>query len=94
MQTLIQDVETYTQQRSAQRVISFLRQCCEKAQDEADGGVAITLPAAKHVIASRLNLSPETLSRILHDLSQAELIAVQGKQITVNSLERLRNYES
>jgi len=90
-QLLIQDVETYTQQSGAQRVISFLQQHCLDDSDSNDC-IAITLPAPKQVIASRLNLTPETLSRILHDLMAANLIAVQGKTITINSLRQLQAY--
>jgi len=52
----------------------------------------MTLPAPKQVIASRLNLTPETLSRIFHELSMANLIAVKGKKITVNDIQRLRDF--
>lgn len=90
--TLIQDVEAYTQQTSAQRVISFLQQHCLLDGKCADN-IEMTLPAPKQVIASRLNLTPETLSRIFHDLSEAKLIEVQGKNITINSIKRLREYD-
>ena len=45
----------------------------------------ISLPTSKQVIASRLNLTPETLSRIFHDLATNGLIAVSGKQITIDN---------
>ena len=35
------------------------------------------------MIASRLNLTPETLSRVFHDLTERGLIRVSGKQITI-----------
>ena len=44
------------------------------------------------MIASRLNLTPETLSRIFHDLSDAGLISVQGKRITLHDPARLARY--
>jgi len=34
----------------------------------------VTLPAAKAEIASRLNLTPEHFSRILHELLEAGLL--------------------
>jgi CRP/FNR family transcriptional regulator, dissimilatory nitrate respiration regulator len=91
-QKLLQDVETYTQQSSAQRVIGYLQQHCTEVDDPEDC-IAITLPTSKQIIASRLSLTPATLSRIFHDLSEANLIAVQGKQITINSVKRLYEYE-
>jgi CRP-like cAMP-binding protein len=88
---LIQDVESYSLRSSAQRVIGYLLQHCP--DEHCQGSVEITLPTAKQVIASRLNLTPETLSRILHDLAEARLIELHGKQIKINDLQRLREYE-
>jgi len=87
-QALIMDVETYTQQTGAQRVLSFIAQLCN--EDLSSGSISMTLPAPKQVIASRLNLTPETLSRIFNELSAANLIEVKGKKITVNDIQRLR----
>ncbi|MEY2633169.1 MAG: hypothetical protein RIR00_1823 [Pseudomonadota bacterium] len=90
---LLQDVETYTQQTSAQRVVSYLHQHCQDAATPTEK-FQITLPASKQIIASRLSLTPETLSRIFHELSAAELIDVHGKQITIHNISRLRAYAS
>ncbi|MFN3883705.1 MAG: Crp/Fnr family transcriptional regulator [Rhodocyclaceae bacterium] len=91
LHALIHDVETYSLRSSTQRVIGYLLQHCPNEQCE--GGIEITLPTSKQVIASRLNLTPETLSRILHDLSEARLIEMHGKQIKIGNLKRLREYE-
>ncbi len=88
---LIRDVESYSLRSSTQRVIGFLLQ---RAGDEgAAHDVEIDLPTSKQVIASRLNLTPETLSRIFHDLTAAKLITVHGKHVTVHDVKRLREYE-
>lgn len=92
-QMLIEDVETYTQRSCAQRVVSFLAHHCNRVGDSNEH-VAITLPTAKHIMASRLNLTPETLSRIFHDLTEAELISVQGRRITIKDPGRLREYDA
>ena len=87
---LLQDVELYSQHSSTQRVIGYLLQ-----QGPDDGDVnefRVELPTTKQIIASRLNVVPETLSRIFHDLAEAGLISVQGKRITVNDARRLREY--
>jgi CRP-like cAMP-binding protein len=88
---LLQDVETYTQHSSSMRVVAYLQRLCQDADDEGDC-VAITLPTSKQILASRLNLAPETLSRILHELSAARLIAVSGRKIQVASRQRLHSY--
>lgn len=94
LHSLIQDVESYSLRSSAQRVIGYLLQHCPseaKAHDESS--VVITLPTSKQIIASRLNLTPETLSRIFHDLVSAGLIEVLGKQIAIHNLKHLREYD-
>lgn len=91
MQTLLQDVETCTQLTSARRVVGYLHQLCQDVEQEGDS-VAITLPTTKQIVASRLNVTPETFSRILHELTEAKLIAVNGRQIQIASRERLRSY--
>ena len=93
---LIRDVESYSLRSSTQRVIGFLlQQCGYEPLDATDraGEQTIALPTSKQVIASRLNLTPETLSRIFHDLSEAQLITVHGKRITIHDVDRLRAFE-
>ena len=51
---------------------------------------SILLPAKKGILASRMNLTHEHFSRILHDLSEAGLIAMTGRQIEVPDIARLR----
>ena len=96
---LVADVEAYTTRSGTERFIGFLlHDCASAAADDASaetpGAVDIELPVAKGVIASRLNLTQEHLSRILHDLSALGLIEVHGRQIRVRDLERLRQLAS
>lgn len=91
LHALVQDVESYSLRSSIQRVIGFLLERCEAGED-CEGEMTLSLPTSKQVIASRLNLTPETLSRIFHDLADAKLISVHGKQITVHDLRRLREF--
>ena len=92
LHSLVQDVESYSLRSSAQRVIGYLLQHCPE-EGECKGKVEISLPTSKQVIASRLNLTPETLSRVFHDLAERGLIAVSGKRITINDMARLRQYD-
>ncbi len=92
LHSLIQDVETYSLRSSAQRVIGYLLQQCPQDVD-CEGALDVALPTSKQVIASRLNLTPETLSRIFHDLASDGLISVQGKQITIHDLRRLQQFD-
>jgi CRP/FNR family transcriptional regulator, dissimilatory nitrate respiration regulator len=92
LHSLINDVESYSLRSSAQRVIGYLLQHCPQG-GECEGQLEISLPTSKQIIASRLNLTPETLSRIFHELSEAGLITVQGKIIKAHDMRRLREYD-
>jgi CRP-like cAMP-binding protein len=88
---MVQDVETYSLRSSTQRVIGYLLQ---QAEQHGEGGACdIELPTSKQVIASRLNLTPETLSRIFHDLAEAGLITVHGKHIALHDPVRLARHQ-
>lgn len=92
LHSLIADVETYSLRSSAQRLIGYLLQHAPHDADTSNG-VEIKLPTSKHVLASRLNLTPETFSRILHDLAEAGLVEVRGRDIMVPDLQRLRSHD-
>jgi len=87
--SLVHDIESFTLRSSAQRVIDYLLQLCP-SDGNCEGRIDIILPTSKQITASRLNLTPETLSRILHDLAEAGLIEVQGKRISISIPQRLR----
>ena len=44
------------------------------------------------IVASRLNVTPEHFSRILHDLTDAGLIAVEGRDVKILEAAKLRDY--
>jgi len=89
---LMGDLEGYSMHSGTQRVIGFLLRD-EGADHAEDAPLEVTLPAAKGVIASRLNLTQEHFSRILHDLAAAGLIEVRGRRIVIPDAERLRTYQ-
>jgi CRP-like cAMP-binding protein len=92
LHSLIADVESYSLRSSTQRVIGYLLQHHTREKDHGNQ-IEVTLPTTKHTLASRLNLTPETFSRILHDLSESGLIQVRGRHITVPDLQRLRKFD-
>jgi CRP-like cAMP-binding protein len=93
LHTMIRDVEAYSLRSSTQRVIGYLLQQGHAVPCSTTGTREVELPTSKQVIASRLNLTPETLSRIFHELSTAGLIAVQGRFITLLDPEKLAQHE-
>lgn len=89
---LMSDLEAYSLHSGIQRVIGYLMRA-EPDAEAAGKSAQLKLPTSKSVIASRLNLTPEHFSRILHELTSAKLIAVDGRTVTILDLERLRVYE-
>jgi CRP-like cAMP-binding protein len=89
---LVHDLEAYTLRSGTQRVIGYLlRDAPEEGPPHAP--IEIALATSKGVLASRLNITREHFSRILHDLSNAGLIEVRGRIIRITDPERLRAYE-
>lgn len=96
---LVADVESYSTRSGTERLIGYLLRDCgieaprdSCAADLPAGPVDVELPVAKGIIASRLNLTQEHLSRILHDLSALKLIEVHGRRIRILDLQRLRQH--
>ena len=75
--------------QEAARVIGYLA----RLEDEGTAG-RVTLPAQKSLIASRLNLTPEYFSRILHDLASEGLIRIDGRDIAILDSPGLRAFGS
>jgi CRP-like cAMP-binding protein len=89
---LMNDVESYSLHSGKQRIIGYLLR--ELPDTELNGtNVVITLPTNKGVIASRLNLTQEHFSRILHELSELGLIVVEGRKIHIPCVANLRKHE-
>lgn len=84
----IRDVERHSLQNATQRVIDYLLQV-----SNMQGSSDIRLELKKNLVASILNLSPETLSRVLHQLVDENLIQVSGSNIHIASPETLKVYQ-
>lgn len=82
--TLVRDIESYSLQTARQRLAAYLLR-----QRQYQTGDCIELVASKTLIASRLSLTPETLSRLFHDFAADGLIAVAGRRIQILDYERL-----
>jgi CRP/FNR family transcriptional activator FtrB len=76
------EVEADALPRAIQRVASFLDSAVEPVN--GSGVWRVRLPATKTVVAARLGIKKETLSRLLRKLVERGLIAVAGRDIVVN----------
>ena len=83
---LIDDIEAHALRSGRQRVAGYLLHVCSGAKSRP-----FPLPARKSVIASRLGLTPEYFSRMLHELIVAGAIRVAGRHITILDAARMRD---
>lgn len=82
---LVQRVEQLTAQSGLQRVAEFLTALCPCA----DGPCTISLPYDKSLIAGRLGLKPESLSRVFAKLRSVG-VDVRASHVVVNEVAQLR----
>lgn len=82
--TLVRDIESYSLQTAKQRLAGYLLR--QRKEQDAD---CIELVASKTLIASRLSLTPETLSRLFHDLVADGIISITGRRIQILDSARI-----
>jgi len=83
---LIADIEAYSLSSGTQRLAAFLHGL---AGPSDPAPVRVRLPANKTVIASRLGITKETLSRLLHELTAQGLVEVLRREIVLRDPPRL-----
>lgn len=84
---MLNEVDRLTLHNATFRLVDYLLSHISEDNNDRAG---ISLDAPKHVIASRLSIKPETLSRTLKDLSKQGLINLDGSQIELVDIEQLR----
>lgn len=87
---LVHDVQGYALHSGLQRVIGYLL----RDQGENDSNsITVSLPVSKGTIASRLSLTPEYFSRVLHELEASGLIEIDKREIRIPDARRLAAYQ-
>jgi CRP-like cAMP-binding protein len=86
----VREIERLTVQNARDRLVSYLLEHVVEANDD-EATIRLDLP--RHVIASRLSITPETLSRLLRGLVDERVITIEDRVIFVHSLSRLRPYD-
>jgi CRP-like cAMP-binding protein len=84
---LVADIEAYSLSSGTQRIAAFLHSLAGAADPAAPARVR--LPANKSVIASRLGVTKETFSRLLHELTAQGLVEVSRRDIALLDPQRL-----
>lgn len=84
---MVRQIKDLKLRTSTQRLAAYLLRLAVPAAD----GVTVELPVNKQVLASRLGMTPENLSRAFAALAEQD-IHIKGRAVTVGSIERLRAY--
>ncbi len=87
---LFSQMEALCLQSSRERVVGYLLREIEQAQAQGRDDRLVELPDTKANTASLLNLTPETFSRIIHNLEREKIIEVSCRSVKVLDLDRLR----
>jgi CRP-like cAMP-binding protein len=91
---LVQDVQGYALHSGVQRVIGYLLRGVSTDDSVGSEAITVSLPVSKSVVASRLSLTPEYFSRVLHELEAAGLIEIDKRDIVIRDARRLAQYPS
>jgi CRP/FNR family transcriptional regulator, dissimilatory nitrate respiration regulator len=95
---LVNDVQAYSLHSGVERVIGYLmRDMPEDVRNGADaapgsasdGEQRVFLPVSKAAIASRLSMTPEYFSRVLHELEAKGLIEMDKREIRIPDPSKL-----
>ena len=86
----VREIERLTVQNAHSRLVSYLLDHIVESNDD-EATIRLELP--RHVIASRLSITPETLSRLLRSMVDERILTIEDRVIYVRSLSRLRPYD-
>lgn len=89
---LVHDVEAYALHSGVQRVIGYLLR--DTVDSESQSPVTVSLPVSKATIASRLSLTPEYFSRVLHELEGAGLVTIDKRDVHILDASALAKHQS
>jgi len=79
-------------QPSRQRLAAYLNSIAAPA--DAPGAWEARLPVSKTLLAARLDIKKETLSRLLRQLAEDGVISVARRVITVHDRKRLASLDT
>ena len=87
LRRMLNEIERLSLENGRFRVIHYLDELLDRRDQNP-----IKLTLKKKVIASRLSITPETLSRIFRELTEEKIISISGKSITIHDRARLKSF--
>jgi CRP/FNR family transcriptional regulator, dissimilatory nitrate respiration regulator len=88
LHALIVQIEALKARTGSQRVASFLLELCDVSKGRAE----VTLPHDKVLVAGRLGMKPESLSRAFSRLGRDAGVRIRGNVATIQDVETLRRF--
>ena len=89
---LVRDIESDALHSGIQRVIGYLLRERQTSNNTAQETFTVSLPVSKATLASRLSLTPEYFSKVLHELEAQKLIEIDKRDIRIIDVTRLACY--
>lgn len=86
----VREIERLTIQNARSRLSSYLIDHIVEINDD-EATVRLDLP--RHIIASRLSITPETLSRLIRAMADEGILTIDDRLLFVHSVARLRPYD-
>jgi CRP-like cAMP-binding protein len=86
----VREIENLTVQNARSRLATYL---LDHVVEQEDDEATVRLELPRHVIASRLSIQPETLSRLLRNMVDEGILTIEDRVIFVHSVARLRPYD-
>jgi len=87
MQSWLTEIDNLTLKNANYRLAYFLQ---EHIQQQHDNSAVVQIDMPKHVLASRLSVKPETLSRLLKQLQKSGVIDVEKRSVTILDMVRFK----
>lgn len=92
---LVNDVQAYALHSGVERVIGYLMRDLPEGESQSSNQgqpQCVTLPVSKAAIASRLSMTAEYFSRVLHELEAQGLIEINKRDIQIMDPGKLARY--
>lgn len=89
---LIETIESLKLSQAESRVVQWLLRQLEDNGNLNNPTPDFTLPLPKHLLASQLGITSETLSRVFAHLRKLDLITMEGKTVHFHSVSKLKDY--
>jgi CRP-like cAMP-binding protein len=83
---LVNEIDRLILMKGSDRLMQYL---IDHSEPDEEGNTVVLLEAPRQVIASRIGVKPETLSRLLQKLGSLGFLETQGSRVYLKDLGQL-----